>query len=337
MMVVTLLVISLNKWEMLINGSGWVHFMAFTCFIFHYLLYDRIREDYDAKKEFLLNLIPFIIILFIAGPYSAIYSVSMILAYAFDELITYKRKRDFKRLFIRILCIIIPLLLYIISRYFSVEEHAGATSDSIFYTFGNNPLLFIRLFIYSFASMIIGGENILSLGISDTYILLLGIIVILIYAYALYINLYEKIYQKTVFPLILLVSGGLNHLLISVSRWIFLDEYYSMSSRYALQFHIGIIGIVLTFALSDFKRFRIKKYMTVFVLSLFVIGNLYTTSKELDIAKYRKEYFVKMHEAALGFENYTDKELSDIFLYHDGARVRNALDILKEKKLNVFK
>ena len=32
-----LLVFSLNKWEMLTNGSGWVHFAAFALFFCHYL------------------------------------------------------------------------------------------------------------------------------------------------------------------------------------------------------------------------------------------------------------------------------------------------------------
>lgn len=29
---------SLNKWEMMVNGSGWIHFFAFACFYYHYLV-----------------------------------------------------------------------------------------------------------------------------------------------------------------------------------------------------------------------------------------------------------------------------------------------------------
>ena len=32
---------SLNKWEMLTNGSGWSHFFAFSCFYYHQILFDR--------------------------------------------------------------------------------------------------------------------------------------------------------------------------------------------------------------------------------------------------------------------------------------------------------
>lgn len=46
----------------------------------------------------------------------------------------------------------------------------------------------------------------------------------------------------------MILSGGLNHLLILSARWIFLKDSYGMTSRYALQYQMGIIGILLTFA-----------------------------------------------------------------------------------------
>ncbi len=49
----------------------------------------------------------------------------------------------------------------------------------------------------------------------------------------------------------LLAGGGMNHLMVLVSRYIFMpNDKYGMSSRYALQYQIGIIGIFLTFALA---------------------------------------------------------------------------------------
>ena len=46
----------------------------------------------------------------------------------------------------------------------------------------------------------------------------------------------------------MILSGGINHLLILSARWIFLKDSYGMTSRYALQYQMGIIGILLTFA-----------------------------------------------------------------------------------------
>ena len=53
------------------------------------------------------------------------------------------------------------------------------------------------------------------------------------------------------FPLLLILSGGCSHVLISDFQMDFLSqENYGMSSRYAVQFQMGIIGIVLTAAIA---------------------------------------------------------------------------------------
>ena len=41
-MAVMAVMFSLNKWEMLNNGSGWVHFLAFAGFYYHYQIWDRV-------------------------------------------------------------------------------------------------------------------------------------------------------------------------------------------------------------------------------------------------------------------------------------------------------
>ena len=69
----------------------------------------------------------------------------------------------------------------------------------------------------------------------------------------------------------------------------------------------------------------------------FVVGNILSTKRELDIAKYRKENFEKIREIGLDFENVEDSTLKKVFQYHDGKRTRKALTILKSKKLNIFR
>lgn len=73
---------------------------------------------------------------------------------------------------------------------------------------------------------------------------LLGLFVIGVYFLAVWMNFYYGLYKKTLFPLMLLAGGGMNHLLVLASRWIFMpNDLYGMSSRYALQYEIGILGI----------------------------------------------------------------------------------------------
>ena len=42
---------SLNKWEMLTNGSGWSHFFAFACFYYHELVLDRVWAGEEKKRD----------------------------------------------------------------------------------------------------------------------------------------------------------------------------------------------------------------------------------------------------------------------------------------------
>ena len=174
---------------------------------------------------------------------------------------------------------------------------------------------------------------------------------------ALWYQFRYKLYEKTVFPLILIVSGGMNHVLILLSRWSFLSESYGMSSRYALQFQVGVLGILLTFALmwkirreeeaeekKQQKRDRwrnMEKAVAAVIIAVFLVGNGYTTYREIRMTIHRKEACINRANIALDFENRTNEELAAAFEYHTssadaGDLVRNALTILKEHKWNVF-
>ena len=86
LLILALIGFSLNKWEMLINGSGWVHFMAFALFFYHFYIYDRgteSRADFNLKlnkkneaDRRKLIILPYIMLL-VSGPYILIYAFAM--------------------------------------------------------------------------------------------------------------------------------------------------------------------------------------------------------------------------------------------------------------------
>lgn len=341
--VLFILVFSLNKWEMLTNGTGWAHFLAVALFILHFFLFDKLRKtnkfNIDKRKnlEILIFILPIINILFIAGPYGVAYAVVINLAYFYD---LYKEKFS-KEAFIinikRVMSVNIPIVLYFISSYFAIEEHAGATDKSFFDIVRDQGYIFPSFFIKSFASMIFSKEFIEYNNVSFIALYILGSIVILTYIFALYIGIKNKLYKRSIFPFMLLVYGFISHLLVTLSRWIFLNDTYGMSSRYALQYHIGIIGIVLILSYKKVLKTKLQKIISINIIVLFILANIVTTNKEINIAKYRKENFENMKVKALNFENETDEDLKKIFQYKSGEKTRQALSILKEKKLNVFR
>ena len=348
---------SLNKWEMLTNGSGWSHFFAFACFYYHQILFDRYYRGQERKwDKTILMLLPWLIILGTAGPYCAIYAVVMILASGAAAFMDTGEKR--KQYVIFLICTLIPLLLYILSNSFAVEEHAGATGRSLGEILKDFPTFPIRFILKSLAGMMVGGEELqqwIANGcISNKIIYLLGVILMVGYLWSLWLNISLGIYKKTFFPLILLVSGGANHLLIFLSRYIFEKEDYALSSRYALQFQVGVLGILLTFALaSQIRRKRINGGLvkrtvpvleTVFCIAI-LIGNGYTTYREIQKAPYREENFEKMAEMAPQIPFMSDqelkehsKEIDDLYEYRKGTdKIRDAFRILEENHLNIFR
>lgn len=265
---------SLNKWEMLYNSTGWCHFMAFACFFYNYLVLDRVYRNEGKRGDMvLLALLPPFTTVIVAGPYCAIYSMTLFIAYGFiwvQNQVAQKRgksdrvpraltsifgggrcKLTNKQLAILVISVLWPLLAFIWSNSQAVYEHSGAVEGSMIGTFFQEPEFFLKFFLKSFASMVFGVEFI-SRHMSELpnmFWYVLGLVVFASYFLALWMNFHYGIYKKTIYPLMFLAGGGMNHLIVLVSRWIFMKESYGMSSRYALQYQIGILGILMTFGL----------------------------------------------------------------------------------------
>lgn len=348
------LMFSLNKWEMLINGSGWAHFLAFAGFYYHYLVMDRLwTGDERPGDRKLLVILPFAITILTAGPYCAIYSVAVMMAYGFMTILDYRKTKRFERTYLLYaLCTLAALLLYMWSNSLTVEDHAAAAEVGLFTQLTQTPGFFVRFILISFSSMVVGIEEAIAAFKGNIVpFAVLGLLVIAAYLYALYLNFRYRLYEKSMVPLILIVSGGLNHVLILLSRWIFLVDDYGASSRYALQFQAGIFGIILTFALcrnemvtNKNAREKYRRFSAVAVVFclLFLAGNVYTTYHELKKAPDRKETFEKRAQMALDFEEMTDDELRAEFEYRttrpeSGGQIRDALTILKDNGWGVFR
>ena len=335
---VMMLVFSLSQWEMITNGTGWVHFFTFFLFVLHFYIFDSYVHR-ATKVKFSLNIIlPVFTILFAAGSYSLAYGLTLIIVY-----VLYAIKKKNKITFVLAIPVILSLTVFMYSYANSYTEHAGATTESLTSVFGRNPVYFALFGLNTFAS------DIISIGIVERYEIgilmtsIIGALVIFFYLYSLYLNFKYKIYESTVFPILMLVSGLLSHAMVILTRWIFLNPLYAMSSRYALQFGAGLIGVILTFGyvkihINEEKQSMsplAKAAVSLFVLFVF-LGNISTAGNEIRMAKYRLESFQVKMEVAKNFENESDETLKKVLQYHNPKKTREALGIIKSKKLNIF-
>lgn len=346
---------SLNKWEMLTNGTGWVCFMAVSGFLCHYVILDHAIQTGHSRKSdrVLLLVLPSILTLLVAGPYCGSYSAVLTLVYLAMLIWDYRKTKTLNRLYLCYLAaVLIPLALYLWSNTYAVYVHRGAVTDRKLITeLIANSMFFVIFLLKSFASAVLAQNQIMDfagkgmiLG-SDPFVYLLGASVIFFYLYAIYLNWKHRLYEKTALPLIMILNGGLNHLLILSSRWIFLRTSYGMTSRYALQYQVGIIGIMLTFAVIMYQKRGVRKgegrsgvtgALIALGTCMILIGNIWTTREELKTAPYRKEYLQISRELAINYRTSGDEELVE-YLHNDADSVRKAMKILEENNLNLFR
>ena len=68
------------------------------------------------------------------------------------------------------------------------------------------------------------------------------------YLLALYLNVRFQLYKRLFFRFCWFSAAAVT-IWVLAARWIFLKDEYGMSSRYEIQYQMGIVGILLTFAL----------------------------------------------------------------------------------------
>ncbi len=339
-LVIMLLMFSLNKWEMLGNGSGWVCFLSIAGFYWNFVILDRTVFGRERKYDrILLKALPVFLTLLVAGPYCGSYSLIMTMAYCALLISDYRKNRRINREWAVDLAFVLGALgLYLLSNHFAVYEYRGATEATLVSTLLSEPKFFVKFILEAFASPIIGIEVVSNVIKTSAGVCLLGMVVICFYLLALWLNVKYRLWERTILPLMLILIGGVNHALVVYSRWIFLQENYGMASRYAIQYEMGIFGILLTFA-AVFAAKKDRKHVLAMAAGVFIclllVGNFYTTREELLKAPLRRLSLEQTIETALDYKNKTDEELG-AQLHTNGERARKALEILDENNLNIF-
>jgi hypothetical protein len=338
LLVLLIYIFSLSKWEMIINGTGWVHFWGFAGFWLHFYLLDLwyIHEGNEKGKSRLLVMLPIINILGFAVFYGLVYSMVVLGFYSIVILNKAKHKSSNRNEVLFSLGVIVPILIYVVCSVVNSDTRVIA-NGSIIDNFLQNPLYFIHFFVMSFSSEIVGVETVLGGVNGEQMALILGVLVIALYIAFFLINLVFKIYKETYMPLLLLIYGFLNHGIVLASRWGFNSVTYGMSSRYSLQYMSGGIGILLTafWLIRNYKKRSILKLIIVGSIFVLISGNILTSWDEMNKAKYRKAFYDETKQMMYLYENYTDEQLGERFNI-DGIEVRKALTILEQEQLSVW-
>ena len=258
---ILLIFYSLNKWEMLLNGSGYAHFLSFALFyLFFYLLSERVGKGSSLLS---LSIFPFLFLL-TGGPYAIAVYGATILSLFF--LFLAGKIRDKRGSLILLLSSFVSTFLYFLSNHYAVYEYAGAKSISLKEVLLTKMTFVLKFFGFGFSSLLFSGENLeewLSSGaVQGKQLFLLGGLILLFFLLMALLFLKDLFLGKEkkdnsltgLFPAILLLHGLLSFALVFLSRYIFLRPEYAVQSRYALQYQSALIGALLLLYLNTGRQ-----------------------------------------------------------------------------------
>ena len=268
---ILLIFYSLNKWEMLLNGSGYAHFLSFALFyLFFCLLSERVGKGSSLLS---LSIFPFLFLL-TGGPYAIAVYGAAILSLFF--LFLAGKIRDKRGSLVLLLSSFVSTFLYFLSNHYAVYEYAGAKSISLKEVLLTKMTFVLKFFGFGFSSLLFSGENLeewLSSGaVQGKQLFLLGGLILLFFLLMALFFLKDLFFGEKdsnddcipgkekdksltgLFPAILLLHGLLSFALVFLSRYIFLRPEYAVQSRYALQYQSALLGALLLLYLNTGRQ-----------------------------------------------------------------------------------
>ena len=260
---ILLIFYSLNKWEMLLNGSGYAHFLSFALFyLFFYLLSERVGKGSSLLS---LSVFPFLFLL-TGGPYAiAVYGATILTLFF---MFLAGKIRDKRGSLFLLLSSFVSTFLYFLSNHYAVYEYAGAKSISLKEVLLTKMTFVLKFFGFGFSSLLFSGENLeewLSSGaVQGKQLFLLGGLILLFFLLMALFFLKDLFFGEKrgekdksltgLFPALLLLHGLLSFALVFLSRYIFLRPEYAVQSRYALQYQSALLGALLLLYLNTGRQ-----------------------------------------------------------------------------------
>ncbi len=356
---ISLISFSLLQWEMILNGTGYPHYMTIFLIIIIYLNYEKYNcrgeqkyscrgeQKYGCRGEHcepLGTLIPLIVLilstsLIFAGSYQVAYLFTIFFYCILQSLyidnkiikIVNDKQKIKKNVLLMSICILCILLYLISSNTGEVVNPVGFNEISLIELLVNDIKFPIKFILKSLSSSIIGVETLdlykmAFFNNTDKFIYVIGFLYIIVILSA--IAFYFKYKLKYIFLELMFITGVINYGLIFLARFRFLNVNYGMSSRYGIQYMflsisiVSIIFITIDKILYE-KNIKLKNIALTVVLLVSVIfinlGHIITTKNELDKMEARKMYYINAKNVALNIENYSDEDLKNVFEYRRSA------------------
>lgn len=166
----------------------------------------------------------------------------------------------------------------------------------------------------------------------------IGIGVLILYILAVYLFFKEKWYTHTFIPLMFIIYSVLVGILLSYARGEIFGAQYMVSSRYAMQSKIGMIGCLMILCkplLSKAQQIDGKKLIAASVICCSVVCLFGTFVVESKISPYRRELFENAIEYMKDIDSLNDEQLT---IFQDTPEnIRSVIPMMEQYHLGVFR
>jgi len=173
---------------------------------------------------------------------------------------------------------------------------------------------------------------------SFSAIVFIGLLIVMLYAVALFLYFKSRMYEKTYLPFFLITQTFFFLIFMTVGRFGLGNIDYGMSSRYTSISLYGLVAMVWIFifmlARSERPDILLKGVIYAGCTVIFA-GLLLTTVVEWGIQPIRKAYFEQLREVALRVDTATPEELSRFA--ERPELTRDSLRLLRDYKMNVYR
>jgi len=234
-----------------------------------------------------------------------------------------------------LICIVIYFIQY--SLIGKGEMKSGTLSDLIFQLL-KHPKYFVEGMLAYNASTILGYPVYVDKILSNNIYLFIGLIITLIFIYAIYRFIKTKMYIKTYLPILFIAYSFFVFILVIIGRnnddwgW-YVSFWYTVHTKFAA---IGTI-LIFSYDISTSKH-RIKILNLVFISILFC-GIVYGNCVELRRVPYERQYYLEK-QPYLFAENINELPVDqngNTPLLHTPQMTMNSINILKKYRLSVYR
>jgi hypothetical protein len=195
-----------------------------------------------------------------------------------------------------------------------------------------------QFLLASFCASIIGIDAFFACNYFSLHsITIIGLIVVVLYAFALVLFFRSHMYERTYLPFFLIMQTTSHLAIVTIGRFGLVGRSGAMMSSYTCVSIFGLVAMVwiFIFVLAHHGKLSVFLKSIIYAGIAFVFAGLLLTSIVVwSVQPDRKAYFEQLHRTAMQIDTATPEELER---FDFNKQICDSLRLLRQYKLNIYR